>query len=84
MAYTLIDHCSRSISARGFGQLLLNTFLNPKILSFRFFFTKNSLPWGVKCETQIKLQKIVGNFLGELRKLYMNRMVIEKFLTAVE
>ena len=49
-----------------------------------FFFTKNSLPWGVKCETQIKLQKIVGNFLGELRKLYMNRTVIEKFLTAVE
>ena len=49
-----------------------------------FFFTKNSLPWGVKCETQIKLQKIVGNFLGELRKLNMNRTVIETFLTAFE
>ena len=84
MAYTLIDHCSRPISARGFAQLLLNTFLNPKILGFRFFFTKNSLPWGVKCETQIKLRKIVGNLLDELRKLYMNRTVIEKFLAAVE
>ena len=51
---------------------------------FPFFFTKNSLPWGVKCETQIKLHKIVGNLLDELRKLYMNRTVIEKFLAAVE
>ena len=44
IAYTLIDHCSRPISARGFAQLLLNTFLNPKILGFRFFLRKIAYP----------------------------------------
>ena len=48
--------------------------------NFSFLFsTKNSLTWGVKCEN-IKLTKIVGNLLDELRKLYMNRTVIQKFL----
>ena len=42
------------------------------------FSTKNSLTWGLKCE--IKLQKIVGNLLDVLRKLYINGTVIQKFL----
>ena len=32
---------------------------------------------------KIKLQKIVENLLDELRKLYMNRTVIEKFLAVL-
>ena len=33
---------------------------------------------------KIKLLKIVGNLLDELRKLYMNRTVIKKFLAVLE
>ena len=47
--------------------------LSPKILSF-LFTTKNSLTWGVKCEKSD--QKIVGDLLEKLRKLYMNGTVI--------
>ena len=54
---------------RHFLILLSITFLNLKILGFPFS-TKNSLTWEVKCE--IRLQKIVGNLLDKLRKLYMN------------
>ena len=44
--------------------------------NFRFpFSTKNSLTWGVKCG-KIKLQKILGNLLDELRNLYVNGTVI--------
>ena len=42
---------------------------------FPFILQKNSLTWGVKCEN-LKLQKIVGNLLDKLRKLYMNETVI--------
>ena len=33
---------------------------------------------------QSELQKIVGNLLDELRKLYINETVIEKFLAVVK
>ena len=50
------------------------TFLNPTILGF-LFSTKKSPNLG--CEMgKIKLQKIVGNLSGKLRKLYMNETVI--------
>ena len=62
---------------RRFLILLFVAFSNPKILGFPFS-TKNSLTWGLKCE--IKLQKIVGNLLDVLRKLYINGTVIQKFL----
>ena len=44
-------------------------------LKFPFILQKNSLTWGVKCENLI-LQKIVGNLLDKLRKLYINGTVI--------
>ena len=33
---------------------------------------------------KIKLQKIVGNLLDKLRKLYMNGTVIKKFLAFIQ
>ena len=33
---------------------------------------------------KIKLQKIVGNLLDKLRKLYMNGMIIKKFLALLK
>ena len=33
---------------------------------------------------KIKLQKIVGNLLDKLRKLYMNGTVIKKFLASIQ
>ena len=48
--------------------------------NFRFSFsTKNRLTWGLKMR-KTKLQKIVGNLLDKLQKLYMNGMAIQKFL----
>ena len=41
------------------------SFLNSKILGFHFC-TKNCSTWAVKCE-KVKLQKIVGNLLGNLQ-----------------
>ena len=46
------------------------TFLNPKIVGFLFSMEK-SLTWEVKWEIKLQ-QKIVGNVLDKLRKLYMN------------
>ena len=47
---------------------------------FRFPFSTNKrLTWVLKCEKFI-MQKIVGNLLDMLRKLYMNGTVIQKFL----
>ena len=83
IAYTLIALLSTNQRPRIRTVIVKHT-SESENSKFPFFFTKNSLPWGVKCETQIKLHKIVGNLLDELRKLYMNRTVIEKFLAAVE
>ena len=54
------------------------TFLNPKILGFSFS-TKVNLTQGAKYEKN-NLQKISGNFLDRLRKLYLNRTLIQKLL----
>ena len=51
------------------------TFLNPKILDFLLsLYEKQPDLRSEMCK--IKLQKIVGNLLEKLRKLYMNRTVI--------
>ena len=52
---------------------LSSIFLNPKI--FRFLFYEKYPNMGSEM-WKIKLQKIVGNLLDKLRKLYMNGMVI--------
>ena len=54
---------------RIFRILLSTEISNPKILVF--ISTKNNLIWGSEMR-KIKLQKIVGNLLDKLRKLYMN------------
>ena len=53
------------------------TFFDPKML-FPFF-NEKSPNLGMK-----KLQKIIGDLLDEPGKLYMNRMVISKFLAALK
>ena len=47
------------------------------MLAFLFFFEKYP-------NVEIKLQKIVGNLLDNLRKLYMNETVIQKFLAVLK
>ena len=62
------------MTVRSFLIPLPITFLNPKILGF-LFLRKISYSLGSEM-WKIKLQKIVGNLLGKLRKLYMNGTVI--------
>ena len=49
------------------------------------FSTKNSLIWGrLGSEIwKIELQKLVGNLVDKIRKLHMNRTVIQKFLAVL-
>ena len=51
------------------------TFLNPKILDFLLSLYGKQPDLGSEM-WKIKLQKIVGNLLEKLRKLYMNGTVI--------
>ena len=71
---TILDTIHRIKKENFFLFLSPPHFLNPKILGF-IFPTKNRLALGYEI-WKIKLQKIVGNLLEKLRKLYMNRKVI--------
>ena len=51
------------------------TFLHPKILDFLLSLYEKQPDLGSEMR-KIKLQKIVGNLLEKLRKLYMNGTVI--------
>ena len=54
------------------------TFLNPKIFRFPFFYEEYPNLGSEICK--IKLPKIIGNLLDELRKLNRTVTVIKKFL----
>ena len=57
-------------------------FSNPKVLGFLFLRKITFSTWRLKCELLHELEKIVGNLLDMLRKLYMNGTVVysRKFL----
>ena len=48
------------------------TFSNPKILGSFFYPKKNQLNLGTSEMQKIKLEKIIGNLLDKLWKLYLN------------
>ena len=63
--------------SENFSNLFLHHIFESENLEFPFFYKKKfnlgSEMW------KIELQKIVGNWLDELQKLYLNRIVIYKF-----
>ena len=77
----MLDAIWRITKVRHFLITLSIPFLNPKILGFRFSH-KNSLTWEVS--VKIKLQKIVGDLLDKLRKLYMNGTFNEHILVVLK
>ena len=73
-------HCKSFTNGRIFLIPLCIAFSIPNISGF-LFLRKKSLIWLASEMGKIKLQKIIGNLLDKLRKLYMNGTVIQKFLT---
>ena len=72
-------HCKSFTKGRIFLIPLCIAFSIPNISGF-LFLRKKELNLGSEMG-RIKLQKILGNLLDKLRKLYMNGTVIQKFLT---
>ena len=73
----ILDAILNFTKVRIFLILLAITFLNPKILGFLFLRKMAKLRSEMR---KINLQKIEGNLLDKLRKLYISGTVIQNFL----
>ena len=72
LQWGLEDHFSEKFvcNLTHYESALCITFLNSKILGFLFYKKSRFIAWGEKLR-KITLQKMVGNLLDRLRKLYM-------------
>ena len=79
LQYYFPENFSRNLKfyeSNSFSDSSLQRIFESENFRFPFSTVKNSLTWGMKWDWKIELQKIVGNLLDKLRKLYMNGTVI--------